>query len=286
MADAPLIFLYATHVPHCRHHIDKVFQGYSTLQYMEPGSPGGVKLEIGNRHFGLKGRWFWSCYPGPRICFHPAPNPKRTQDSGLRTGGGQASYWNHRYVAFRDSGAGLLARWAAEGLFPIAPQRAPGASFGKRVDALIRLVHRHDHWSQRRAVHALEGLLLELAEARATADDPEVRQRPWLPAVLQKLETAGRAGAATLVNYDALAADLGISVETFRRQFRAAVGVSPHAYVVQARIAAAKKLLAETRLPLKSVAASMGYNDLFFFARQFRQTAGVTPGMYRRSVQG
>jgi AraC-like DNA-binding protein len=273
MADAPLIFLYATHVPRCRHHIDKVFQGYYTLQYMEPGSPGGVKLEIGNRHFGLKGRWFWSCYPGPRICFHPADDPP-------------AGFWEHRYVAFRDSGAGLLGRWSAEGLFPIAPQRAPAAGFGKRFDALLRLVHRHHHWSQRRAVHALEGLLLELAEARATADDLEIRQRPWLPAILEKLDDAGRSGAATLVNYDALAASLGVSVETFRRQFRATVGVSPHTYVVRARIAAAKKLLAETRLPLKTVAAHMGYNDLFFFARQFRQTAGVTPGMYRRSVQG
>ncbi len=283
MADAPLIFLYATHIPRCRHHIDKVFQGYYTLQYMEPGSPGGVKLEIGNRHFGLKGRWFWSCYPGPRICFHPAEDPADPQHSSPSA---QHSFWNHRYVAFRDSGAGLLGRWSAEGLFPIAPQRAPAATFGKRFDALLRLVHRHDHWSQRRAVHALEGLLLELAEARATADDPEVRQRPWLPAILQQLEEAGSAGASALVNYDALAAGLGISVETFRRQFRAAVGVSPHTYVVQARIAAAKKLLAETRLPLKTVAAHMGYNDLFFFARQFRNTAGVTPGMYRRSVQG
>jgi AraC-like DNA-binding protein len=276
MTSAALIFLCGTHLPRCRHHVDKVFDGYYTLQYMEPGSRGGLHLEIGGREYGLKGRWFWSCHPGPRIRFWPADE---------NAGG----YWEHRYVAFRDGGAGLLARWATEGLFPIAPQRAPGHGYGRRFDALLKFLRRHDTWAQRRAVHALEGLLLELAEHRATttaASDGAAPERSWLPEVLAELQTAGNAGNLLSVNYAAIADGLGISIETFRRQFRAAVGVSPHAYVVQSRVAAAKRLLAETHMPLKKVAVALGYHDVFFFSRQFRQVAGVTPGMYRRSVQG
>jgi AraC-like DNA-binding protein len=44
-------------------------------------------------------------------------------------------------------------------------------------------------------------------------------------------------------------------------------------------------LLTETDLPLKAVAERLGYDSVYFFARQFRQIAGVPPGVFRRSRQ-
>ena len=82
MADAPLIFHYGQAVPQCDHRIDKHFEGYCTLQYM---SGGAVALSIDGDRRLLEGRWFWSCYPGPRIAFCPAI---------------ERSTWNHRYLAF------------------------------------------------------------------------------------------------------------------------------------------------------------------------------------------
>ena len=69
MLSDDLIFLFGEFVPRCTHEIDKTFDDYQTLQYMAAGA---VELEIAGRKLSLAGRNFWSCYPGPRISFHPS----------------------------------------------------------------------------------------------------------------------------------------------------------------------------------------------------------------------
>ena len=39
-------------------------------------------------------------------------------------------------------------------------------------------------------------------------------------------------------------------------------------------------------LPLKAISERLGYDSVYFFARQFRQRVGVTPGLYRKSRHG
>src|SRR5688572_1642815 len=156
MSGSDLTFLYGESVPRCTHHIDKVSADYSTLQYM---SAGGVELAVDGEVHQLRGPWFWSAYPGPRIRFHVAP--------GHRT-------WRHRYIAFRGK---LIDRWRKAGLFPIAPQRPPKeADYAEPFDALLRNAIRSDRWSKLRAVNLLEAMLIDLAEARTQASTRD----PWL----------------------------------------------------------------------------------------------------------
>src|SRR5687768_11911568 len=98
MARPEIVFLAAQHVPHCAHQIDKRFADYQTIQYMQAGD---VALAVDQQRYALNGRWFWSCYPGPRIAFHAADRGKT---------------WVHRYVSFRGP---LVTRWMEDGLFPI-----------------------------------------------------------------------------------------------------------------------------------------------------------------------
>ena len=44
-------------------------------------------------------------------------------------------------------------------------------------------------------------------------------------------------------------------------------------------------MLGETDWPLKAVAEKLGYNDVVFFAAQFKSIAGVAPGEYLKSRQ-
>jgi AraC-like DNA-binding protein len=259
VATAELTFLYGESVPKCAHRIDKHFVGYHTLQYM---SGGGVSLSIGGRPFELFGRWFWSAYPGPRIAFHAAP--------GYRS-------WRHRYIAFKGP---LVQRWTTAGLFPIEPQAAPqGDDYGDRFDALLRAATRSDTGGKVRATHLLEGILIDLADARA-----HNREHPaWLKRAMDVLNAAAAGGEA---DYGAIAARLGMAESTLRRRFRKATGVPPHEFVLQARVNEARRLLGETDQPIKHVAAQLGYRDVYFFSRQFRRFAGVPPAMYRKSRQG
>lgn len=259
VAASDLTFLYGESVPKCTHRIDKHFVGYHTLQYM---SGGGVHLTVGRQSFELFGRWFWSAYPGPRIAFHAAPTHRA---------------WRHRYVAFRGS---IVHRWTSAGLFPIEPQASPGGEdYGNRFDALLRAATRTDTWGRLRATHLLEGILIDLADART-----QTREQPaWLKRAMELLSSASLGGHA---DYSAIALTLDMAESTLRRRFREATGVPPHEFVLQARVNEAKRLLGETDHPIKRVAQQLGYRDVYFFSRQFRRFAGVSPALYRKSRQG
>ena len=63
------------------------------------------------------------------------------------------------------------------------------------------------------------------------------------------------------------------------RVFRQAVGLPPHAYLVQMRVTRAKKLLV-AGMPIAEVAAETGFTDQSHLTKHFKRTVGVTPGQY------
>lgn len=259
MINKPITFLYGTHIRTCDHDICKYFKGYYTLQYMDTGA---VHLSINAQTYALNGHWFWSAWPGPLIAFRPA--------AGHRT-------WVHRYLAFR--GPGVL-QWKQAGLFPILPQRAPpGSDYATRFDNVLSLFYRRDPWAQRRAIHAMEGILLELAEARS-------REQPPITWIAQVTETLEQWACDGRHDYAGLAQRLNISVSTLRRQFKRATGRAPHDYLLNLRIASARQMLAESSIAIKEIARRLGYRDVFYFSRQFHAIAGASPANYRRSTQG
>ncbi len=77
---------------------------------------------------------------------------------------------------------------------------------------------------------------------------------------------------------------LDLSYDTFRRRFRALVGMPPIEYQLRCRIEQACLLLQNHSV--KETAALLDYSDAFIFSRQFKHFTGVSPSTYqRRSVQ-
>jgi AraC-like DNA-binding protein len=74
------------------------------------------------------------------------------------------------------------------------------------------------------------------------------------------------------------------SVPQFTRKFRRTFAMSPRQFVILQRIRRAIHLLRESRVPIKEIAESLGYSDHFFFHRQFKSIAGVTPLEARRGM--
>ena len=69
------------------------------------------------------------------------------------------------------------------------------------------------------------------------------------------------------------------------RQFKKRFGISPISYLIKIRMEYAKKLLAESNLTVKAIAAECGYNDPSFFNYYFKKTFNISPEAYRRSQQ-
>lgn len=80
----------------------------------------------------------------------------------------------------------------------------------------------------------------------------------------------------------ALAARAGMSERNFARVFRAETGVTPAEFVETARIDAARRLVEESELPLKSLADAVGYANADGLRRAFSRRLGVSPADYRR----
>ena len=76
-----------------------------------------------------------------------------------------------------------------------------------------------------------------------------------------------------------------LSVTHFLRQFKGRFGCAPHVYVIQRRLACARRLLEKTRLSIKEVAAGSGFSDQSHMTRAFQKYLRTTPRLYRVVTQ-
>ena len=112
-----------------------------------------------------------------------------------------------------------------------------------------------------------------------------------IPAAPTGRETRRVVEAIRLVEYDvarplelkAMAAVAGMSKYHFLRVFRRLTGVTPHQYVISARLRRAALALASSRRPVIAVALDSGFADLSTFNKTFRAAFGLTPTQYRAS---
>jgi AraC-like DNA-binding protein len=127
----------------------------------------------------------------------------------------------------------------------------------------------------------LKSLLLEIVDhgARAKPDNALdrhhklklnpiialIREQPGHRFIVQEL--AGRAGYST---------------DHFVRLFQAATGQSPKEFMIAQRLERAVALLKGSSHTVTQIAGMLGYEDLGFFSRQFKENIGTSPDHFRR----
>ena len=74
-----------------------------------------------------------------------------------------------------------------------------------------------------------------------------------------------------------MAGRAALSRAQFTRRFVAQFGMSPAQYLIQARIDRAHQLLTETGMTVTQTAAALGYTDVPYFSRQYKQRTGRLP---------
>jgi AraC family transcriptional activator of pobA len=125
-----------------------------------------------------------------------------------------------------------------------------------------------------------QALLATLAEAAPQGDAP--RRDPRL-AGFDALIAAHLADGWRVADY---AATLSLSTGHLSRICRAATGLGAKAYLEQAVMAEAARLLAFTRMAVTEVAFRLGYDDPSHFSKRFRAARGVAPSAYRGQAGG
>ena len=90
---------------------------------------------------------------------------------------------------------------------------------------------------------------------------------------------ANLAGDLQLVELSAVA---GVSRAHFARAFRNTIGMAPHAFVMQRRLARAVELLTAGKLSVRKVAEQCGFADQAHLARAFKAQFGHPPSLNSR----
>jgi AraC-like DNA-binding protein len=184
--------------------------------------------------------------------------------------------WEEYWVTF---GGKMAEAWLRAGfLDPGRPvvRESLGLSLAPAFQELLRQASQktsHGMFVLSGLCHVLVGRVLAAIHAPHTEKSEEA---------IMKAADYLRLHADEAVDLPMLARKTAMSYSGFRRAFTRHLGLPPHRFHQQARLALAKDLLATTDLPLKSVAEQLDYPSEFYLMQQFKRLTGLTPTQWRK----
>ena len=128
-----------------------------------------------------------------------------------------------------------------------------------------------------------QALLAGLAENSAARAPGAVAAGDGRLTRLDALIAARMASGWGVADY---AAALQISTGHLGRLCRMASGLGAKAYIEQAVMDEASRLLAFTRLPMSEIGYRLGFEDPSHFSKRFRAARGLAPSAYRDRIEG
>ncbi|MDF7631758.1 helix-turn-helix domain-containing protein [Erwiniaceae bacterium L1_55_4] len=99
---------------------------------------------------------------------------------------------------------------------------------------------------------------------------------------IHDLQSWIRANLAKDLSVEKLAERVAMSPRNFTRVFTRETGASPARYVAEARLAAARELLEQSRATLERIALDTGFGSSINLRRSFERQLHLTPGEYRQ----
>lgn len=81
-----------------------------------------------------------------------------------------------------------------------------------------------------------------------------------------------------------MAQHANLSVPHFSRLFKEQTGYAPVDYFIHLKLQKASSLLNLTDMPVREIAASVGYNDPYYFSRLFKKVIGKSPTAARNQL--
>ncbi len=81
-----------------------------------------------------------------------------------------------------------------------------------------------------------------------------------------------------------IAAAVGVSKKAITAVFTSLTGFAPKDYLIYYRLCKSVDLLRDQNLSIDMIASSVGYNDQFYFSKQFKKNVGMTPSQCRKKM--
>ncbi|MDQ8195041.1 AraC family transcriptional regulator [Coraliomargarita sp. SDUM461004] len=94
-----------------------------------------------------------------------------------------------------------------------------------------------------------------------------------------------REAPASVESIAQIAQQLGVSRSHFDREFTRQTGQAPKHFLINCKMIEARRYLESSHLRVGEIAEALGYKDIYFFSRQFKQLVGKSPLQYRKELQ-
>ena len=162
------------------------------------------------------------------------------------------------------------------------------ATLRERLVWLASIVGSCSSFSNLRADAMIRDILLEFVRqaqaAEASAAKLTVARQSTRIALYKRLSEAREwihANYASPAPLEKMAEAAQLNSQHFLRMFRDCFGITPHQYIIDLRLAAARELLSQTEEPVTAICRLTGFESLSSFSGLFRQRFGVSPKAYR-----
>ena len=157
-------------------------------------------------------------------------------------------------------------------------------SINALTDLTLHHVHRFygkdvaDHLSQHfshEVRQPFDRLSFKQGENDNQTDETILQAQIWMQNHLNK-------AAISISNVASL---FGMSQRNFTRRFRSATNMTPVQYLQNQRLREAKELLQNSNLSISEIAYRVGYMDVSYFTKLFKQFMSITPKQYRTTIR-
>jgi transcriptional regulator GlxA family with amidase domain len=156
-----------------------------------------------------------------------------------------------------------------------------GSTLGMGAQFSLRLIDMLT--SSRIAEMTARSLMIDTSAIAESIDAPELASEA--DEIVDRIRELFRKNLDKKINLIEVATCMRVSERTLIRHFKKKLGITPRAYLHNMRIESAKKMLRETGLQIGKVAVRVGYSDIVFFKKVFRNHVGVSPTEFRNSAQ-
>jgi AraC-like DNA-binding protein len=161
----------------------------------------------------------------------------------------------------------------------------------ERLDYLVRVGDSCSSFSSLRADAMIRNILLSLIRdalgAEATAEKLAVSRRSTRIELFKRLSQAREwihSDYASPLPLESIAEKAQLNSQHFLRMFRDCFGSTPHKYLMEVRLAAARELLADTTEPVAAICRMTGFESPPSFSSLFRSRFGASPTAFRQNL--
>ena len=155
---------------------------------------------------------------------------------------------------------------------------------GKRHEAVVtrffeKLIFHYARRAPLRKITLCSDLIALLSVLGGLIQEPSAeltRDERLRPIVLQM-----HRDYAKPIDLDAYAEVVGLSRGRFLHLFKAVMGVSPYAYILDLRLSHGAELLLTSSDPISAISFAVGFSDPLYFSRLFKKKYAISPEKFR-----